>query len=90
MEVKLGSNVKDNITGFEGVATGKCEYLNGCVQYEITASKLEDGKPVEKWFDEGRVILVAVAGEKRRAIEEKPPGGPRNHPIRRNPSTSGT
>lgn len=28
--VTLGARVKDNITGFEGIATGRAEYLYGC------------------------------------------------------------
>ena len=35
-EIKLGQKVRDTITGIEGIATSKTEYLNGCVQYELT------------------------------------------------------
>jgi len=33
--IKLGKKVKDIVTGFEGIAVSRVEYLNGCVQYGI-------------------------------------------------------
>lgn len=35
-EIKLGDKVRDKVTGFEGIATSRTEYLNGCFQIEIT------------------------------------------------------
>lgn len=34
--IKLGSRVRDRITGFEGIAVARVEYLTGCTQYGIT------------------------------------------------------
>jgi hypothetical protein len=31
----LGVTVKDVIHGFEGVVTGRCQYLTGCTQYLV-------------------------------------------------------
>lgn len=42
MEIKLGDKVRCKYTGFTGIAVGKIEFINGCVQYMI-ASKW-DGK----------------------------------------------
>lgn len=35
-KIKLGDKVKDKISGLTGVATARCEFLNGCVQYTIS------------------------------------------------------
>ena len=52
--IELGSKVKDNITGFEGIAIAKCVYLNGCVSIQVRPDKLkEDGAMCDtKWIDE--------------------------------------
>ena len=53
--IKLGDKVKDNITGFTGIVTGKIEYLTGCIQYEIQPEELHECRHIEsKWFDEYR------------------------------------
>lgn len=85
MEVELGSKIKDSITGFKGIATARCVYINGCVQYEITPTTLKDGVPQkEYWLDEKRVILIDII-----KIKEKVPtrrvGGPVGHPTKKNP-----
>lgn len=58
--IKLGSFVKDLLTGFTGIATSRTEYLYGCVHIGITSCGLDkDGVPVGALlFDEQRVILV--------------------------------
>ena len=30
MKIKLGIKVRDKVTGFEGIATARIKYLNGC------------------------------------------------------------
>lgn len=42
-EIKLGDKVRDKVTGFEGIATSRTEFMNGCVQIEVT-SKLKKGE----------------------------------------------
>ncbi len=69
--IKLGDKVKDSITGFEGVASGKCEYLNGCVSWEVRPTKLKDGEIVKsEWIDEQQLIPKSKAKV----------GGPANRP----------
>lgn len=88
MEVELGTKVKDKLTGFKGVATARCEYLSGCVRYEITPAQLKDGIPQEEyWLDEQRVIPIGRTTKKE--TSEEPPGGPGNHPTKRNPPSLG-
>lgn len=57
--IKLGSKVKDNITGFAGIATGRRNHLHGCVHIAIEPMTLDkDGKVQDgHWFDEQRVVV---------------------------------
>ena len=75
--IKLGDKVKDNITWFEGVATARAEYLNGCISVLVQPAKLkEDGSPVEdKWFDEQRLTETSQAKA----------GGPQSSPPEMHP-----
>lgn len=58
-EYELGSKVKDSITGLPGVVTARIEYISGCLQYEITPTKLKDGAPLPvHWIDEARVVVL--------------------------------
>lgn len=34
--IELGDKVRDKVTGYEGIATSKTEFLNGCIQVEVT------------------------------------------------------
>ena len=72
----LGKQVRDKVTGFEGTATGRAEYIYGCTQFCIVPKVDKEGKACKaEWFDEGRLEITGdgisaseVAGEK--------PGGP--------------
>jgi hypothetical protein len=56
-EVVLGCEAVDIVTGFEGIVTGRCEYLYGCDQWGLTP-KAKDGDTKEtRWFDHGRIRL---------------------------------
>jgi hypothetical protein len=72
--VKLGARVTDRISGFTGIATGRSEYLYGCVRILVEPEALHDGKPVEaQWFDEQRLTEQSPAKT----------GGPMPTPTRR-------
>ena len=65
--LKLGSKVKDKITGFTGIITGKAEYLTGCNQYVVQPQCSKDNKgsyPEAQWFDEGRLTFIAKSMNK--------------------------
>ena len=84
MAIKLGSKVVDSITGFEGIATARHEYLYGCVRITITPDKLHDGKPVdEQWFDEQRLNLVEVRDPVVSPLSSARTGGPQSAPPSR-------
>jgi hypothetical protein len=73
--IKLGDRVTDKITGFKGIAVARCEYLNGCVRYEIQPEELNDGKISETfWIDQ-----TQLEEYKKPNINET--GGPANIPT---------
>ena len=70
--IKLGNKVRDKVSGAEGIATGRCEYLNGCVQYCVTSKIGKDMKAVSPWIDEGQLIVIGQG----LAAKPKSTGGP--------------
>lgn len=70
-----GTKVLDSVTGTKGTIIARCQFLNGCIQYQI-----QDKDPTKEiWIDEQRL-----------KIEESPPkeptprrwgGGFRSHPV---------
>lgn len=77
MAIKLGSKVRDNITGFEGIAVARTEHLHGCARITIEPTKLKDGKPIDaQWFDEQRVMLLKEMKPKVEPQNSARSGGP--------------
>ena len=57
--IKMGANVQDKITGFEGIVTGACSYISGCDQYLVQPKVDEKGSPRDgKWFDDQRLTVL--------------------------------
>lgn len=60
--MKLGQKARDKITGFEGIITGRAEYLTGCTQFALAPKALADGSiRATEWFDEGRIEVLGDA-----------------------------
>jgi len=77
---ELGAEVKDTITRFQGVITGRTEWLYGCRRYGLTSRKLRDNKPIEaQWFDEPQLVEVKVSKTQK---VKKPTFGPKPDPSR--------
>lgn len=58
--IKLGSLVKDTITGFKGIAVGRTEFAFGCIHIKIQAEGLTiagDPIPVHS-FDDQRIEVL--------------------------------
>jgi len=56
VKFELGQEVKDVITGFKGVATGRAQYITGCDQYLVQPTCKKDGKyPDSAWLDDGKL-----------------------------------
>lgn len=75
--IALGSKVRDTLTGFTGIATGRAEFLYGCVKIQITPDKLVGGKPVDpELFDEQRVEVIQVRKPRVSKDSSARSGGP--------------
>lgn len=73
--INLGQKAKDKITGFEGIITGRAEYLYGCTQFCIVPLA-KDGKICDsQWFDEGRIQVIG-SGILPEEVQVEKPGGP--------------
>ena len=73
MEIELGNKVRDKVTGFEGIATAKIEYINGCIQFCVKPKVKEDGKmPDGEYIDVDELEIV----DKGIIIEADSTGGP--------------
>lgn len=68
----LGKKVKDIVSGFSGIATARCEYLNGCVQYQLEAPLSKTGERKKEWFDEGQLSITGTGI----TLKQKDNGGP--------------
>lgn len=68
-KVLLGQAVKDIITGFSGVVTGRVEYLTGCNQVLVAPKVGKEGGWVDAcWLDEQR---VKVLNKKRVTLDNR-------------------
>lgn len=84
MAIMMLDKVKDTVSGFAGTATGRCLYASGCVQWQVTASTLQEGKPAIIWVDEVYLEVVEAVGKKAVAAG---PGGPQSTPPSRSHPT---
>lgn len=78
--LKFGDKYRDIVTGVEGVATARSEYMNGCVRIQLEWSK--DGSCHLDWFDEQRLVH-AKSGHGLKALATA--GGPQNDPKPNDP-----
>jgi hypothetical protein len=51
-KTELGKTYRDKVTGFQGVAIGRFEYLHGCIRFTLTRAGKNGEAPVEATFDE--------------------------------------
>lgn len=70
---ELGAEAKDKITGFQGIITGRVEYLYGCNQYGLNPKIRKDGKLGDIcYFDEGRIEIIGKGITAKSVQAEKP------------------
>lgn len=63
-KIKFGTLVKDKITGFKGIITGRRKYINGCMQYYVTPSVNKKGEMQEaQWIDKDQLELLGYNQE---------------------------
>lgn len=89
----LGTTMKDVVTGYTGVATGKTIFMNGCTQFELAGPVDKDGKnPEIQGFDWKRLETVdstikqVVIPEINQAATEAPAKPPKGGPMRDAPT----
>lgn len=61
-EIKLGAYVRDLMSGFEGVAYQKAEYLSGNVQYAVQPKCKGDGAYPEAMFIDVHMLIESKDG----------------------------
>lgn len=86
VNVQLGDEALDTVSGFRGVCVARTEWLNGCWRMTLQPRALDkDGKPMEaQTFDD---FQLEVTGPKAQPAGSKTTGGPRDAPQRaRDPS----
>lgn len=77
MPITLGTKVKDVITGFQGIAISRTEFLHGCTRITVQPQELHEGKPVEaQWFDEPQVQELGGKPPVTSVSVSAKPGGP--------------
>lgn len=83
-KVECGDLVRDNVTGFEGIATGVHLWITGCTSVTVQPREMQEGKVLDgKAFDSPRLTILQKAAC---VIESTAPdspartGGPKEHP----------
>lgn len=81
-DIKLGSKVKDSLTGFAGIAVAKTFWTGGEVTIAIEPDKLHEGKPQEVCsFHASRIELIEVQKPPMSTnANPQAPGGPQDDP----------
>jgi len=83
MKIELGMEVKDRVTGFQGIVVHRITFLNGCDRMGVQpkVSKKEMELPEVKSFDEPDLEFVAngLYEPPEKPVKEKKPGGPHGH-----------
>lgn len=71
VQIDLGRKVKCKITGYTGIATSRCVFINGCARITVQPPIDKDGKhPDAMWIDEPSLEYVG---------DEKIDLGPKNN-----------
>lgn len=78
--IKFKAKVKDTITGFTGMVTARCEYLNGCIQYRVSPTIDKDGKMQEDYWIDSEQLEVIKEPKEPKVKKEKITGGPDRNP----------
>lgn len=79
--IKLGSKIKDKLTGFSGLAVAKTVWFSGSTTFQIEPTTMHEGKPVEAHcFEAQRVELIEEAAPPVSKNNSATSGGPQNDP----------
>lgn len=82
--IQLGQTVRDTISGFQGKAVSRTEYLYGCVRFGVQPMELRDGKRIDlDFFDEPQLEIIddtPAAAPAVRGHGDRPPPVGRHDP----------
>lgn len=80
----LGDEVKDQITGYQGIVIARTQWLRQCDRYTVQSRQLDkDGNPMPYHsFDADDLILIEANVIQTRPPVERTNGGPRPEPTR--------
>jgi hypothetical protein len=78
-KIQMGQKVKCCITGFEGIVTGRADYISGCRQYLVQPKGKKNEIANSLWLDEDRLIVNKV--EDLKSLKERNDGGPQINPA---------
>jgi len=82
--IKLGSKVRDKVTGFTGMAVAKTCWTSGNVTIAIEPTTLHEGKPIDPHsFEWQRVELIEEKAPPISKDNSASSGGPQKDPVRR-------
>lgn len=90
MMISLGQEVRDRISGFGGVVTAKTQFENGCIRLCVTGRELNEGRVIDEWFDEQRLMPETREATAVRPESQTDIGGPGPNPPPRDPPTRPT
>ena len=79
-QIELGREVRDKVSGFTGIASGRSTYLSGCAHICISPKVGKDRKlPESKWIDEPQVEYTKTKTKKVTIKSNRRLGGPQSH-----------
>ena len=83
-EIQLGDLVRDPITGVQGVAVCRAQWLYGCLRITVQPEGFKDGKaPDTIGFEEPQLEVIERGKHAPKQREASAPtGGPRPEPMR--------
>jgi len=81
---ELGSVLKDNVSGFEGMAMARNTFINGCVHYCLVPTTLDkDGKLRDShWLPDDQLKLIKKPATAPVKASKEVPGGPATKSVR--------
>lgn len=86
-EITVGQRVRDKISGFEGIAVSRTEFLYGCHRVAVHPEDADDTD--QKWFDEPQLEIVddgMVDEVEETKSEMSTTGGDRPDAVRKSPT----
>ena len=74
--IKLGDEVRDNVSGFTGITISRHSYLQGCDRFGVQPPVDKDGKLPEVMTFDGPSLECITASKVKRQATFDDPGGP--------------